>query len=250
MTTTAARGQPAVLQHPGQPLARVGGIERHVGAARLEHPSSATTSSGERSTQSATGTSGPTPSARRRRASRSARRVELARRSAARSPKTSAAASGRRAPPAPRTARAGRPPPPDGSVSFHSQRAAGARPRPSSGRSETAPPGVGRRAARAASRSAAPAASTVRGVEQVGVVLEGAGEPLPVVLDRARVRSNLAVPPWTSTRRPAPGRRQLERAAAARSAARSITWKSGVRPRSRSGRSSSTSCSNGRSWWA
>ena len=57
----------------------MGGIERHVGAAGLQHgeerrspaPASA-------AAQRPTGTSGPTPSARRRRASRSARAVELA----------------------------------------------------------------------------------------------------------------------------------------------------------------------------
>ena len=105
---SAAPARRASSSMKRQPLARVGGIERHVGAAGLEDGRAApTTSSGERSRQTPTSVSGPTPSGAQAAGQPVGPRVELARRSA-RSPSADQRRrrSGRRAPPAPRTARA------------------------------------------------------------------------------------------------------------------------------------------------
>ena len=58
-------GGAGVGQHEGQPLGRVVRIERQVGAAGLEDAEQPDHHLGERSTQSPTTVSGPTPSPRR-----------------------------------------------------------------------------------------------------------------------------------------------------------------------------------------
>ena len=88
-----------------------------------------------------------------------------------------------------------------------------------------------------------------RRVEEVGRVLQAAREPARRLAERQR-QVELRRPALRAPRRarasPLRGaalpRRVLQRA--------NITWKSGVRLRSRSGFSSSTSFSNGRSWCA
>ena len=89
-----------------------------------------------------------------------------------------------------------------------------------------------------------------RGVEQVGAVLQRAARARRG-LDRARrVRSNLAVAADELERRQASGRGSSSSRSAVFCKA-SITWKSGGGRQARArARSSSTSCSNGRSWWA
>ena len=69
---TSTRGA-RVGQHEGQPLGGVRGVQRHVGAARLEHAQDRHDHLRAALQHSATGTSGPTPSARRWCASRLAR---------------------------------------------------------------------------------------------------------------------------------------------------------------------------------
>ena len=54
-----------IRQHEGEPLGRIVGVERQIGAAGLEDAESPTIISSERSTHSPTTASGPTPSSRR-----------------------------------------------------------------------------------------------------------------------------------------------------------------------------------------
>ncbi len=157
----------------GQALRRVGGIERHVGAAGLEHRRA-----GRRSAPASArgrrppGAPAPRPSLRRWRASRFGPRGRARRRSG---PRRRSRAGGARRPRglAPRTAR-------DGRLArirrrrcrSSRQRAAARSAASSSGRSERRPAGSGgdRRRSRSL-EAAAPAGRPWRGVEQVGVVL-------------------------------------------------------------------------------
>ena len=166
-----------VLDHEGQPLPRVGGIERHVGAAGLEHargcppPARASApgrgrrgSRGRRRARAGGGPAGwPGDSARRRSASRPSQ--------------VRAAASGAR-----RACASKRP--------WSVEASGGCSPRPSPLGEELVP--LGRRQQRQLRERAAPAppraavssrskcpdqAVDRRGVEQIGVVLERADQP-------------------------------------------------------------------------
>ena len=199
----------------------------------------------ERSRQTPTGTSGPTPS-RRRRLRQPARPAGPARRRKGPRPRTpgparpgvrSTQSSKRRI-----TVQAGAARP----VSFHSIRTWCRSASVAKGSSDKGRSGSRTPASRRARRCRPMRSMVVRSKRS-----EAYWKPptiRPSNSPRARVRSNLAAPLCTASGESVrPGRFSDGRAAFCTT---SITWNSGVWLRLRSGCSSSTSRSNGTSWWA
>ena len=110
--------------------------------------------------------------------------------------------------------------------------------------------GAGSAAAPASRRCEVPGQPLDRGAARTGRGCTRACRRAPAPSRSAcRVRSNFAVPVSTSAAREREPR-QLQRSPPGAFCSTNITWNSGGRLRSRSGASSSTSRSNGRSWWA
>ena len=197
----------------------------------------ATTRSGERSRQRPTGTSGPTPSARRRPGQPAGPGRAARRRSGLASPQTTAVGvrASRAACAATRSWTSdgcGR-----GSGGAAPARRAAARSAAvSSGSSESGVAGVGRRRPPSRVREMRRAgASTVAAIEEVAVVLQAAARTRPPLLDQDEGEVELGRPPSRSPPARGSGPAAPGPAAAAFWSA-SITWKSGLRPRSRSRR--------------
>ncbi len=209
-------------------------------------PSSPATSSGERSAQIPTRTSGPTPRAASACASASERRSSSAYVTLA-SPATSATASGVREACSANsscTQRAGAGAFP---VVLHSvttrRRSAGS----SSSISESRRSGSAAIPSRIAASSAS-IRSIVEASNSSARHARAAARPPPSSRTSVSVRSNLAVASTDSTGDSSTSpRRGTSRTPSSSSV--NITWKSGVWPRLRSGASSSTSRSKGMSWW-
>ena len=238
------RCRAAVGQHVAGQLVGMVGVDAHPGGAELDTASMAATASIERWRRIATTSPPPTPAARRRAPVRSPRPASsrVGRRRRRRSATPARRATGRparrtramdRARPVPLTARSGADGPrTSAQLGGRRQRQRGDR----DGRGGLRGP-AGRR------RGDAPAAPRSP-VEQLGAVLElAADRPARRPTGAGRGRR----PPSSRGTVRAPGNPPAPASTGSKNW--NITWNSGLRPRSRTGWSSSTSRSNGTSWW-